>query len=108
MSRGNQRDKDREVSVCVIYFLEFLTRMYLYIYIHPLDESGNLTSNDPWQRAAQRSKASSGKTKGDPTAKREADAKALQDKIARKKAAQEAGGAATGDGKTGSKGKGKK
>jgi hypothetical protein len=48
------------------------------------------------QRAQARNKANEKVNKGDPVARREADAKALQEKIARKAAAKEAGGDAGG------------
>jgi hypothetical protein len=60
------------------------------------------------QRAANRHAKGADKKSGDPTARREADAKALQEKIARKQAAADAGGGTSGGGGAGGGKGGKK
>ena len=56
---------------------------------------GNQRDTDRKRAAARKGNAAK-KTVGDPSAKREADAKALQEKIARKKAQAEQGGSNSG------------
>ncbi|TYZ64254.1 hypothetical protein PybrP1_001799 [[Pythium] brassicae (nom. inval.)] len=53
---------------------------------------GNQRDVDRARAQARQAKASKSGVKGDPAARREADAKALQEKIAKKAAAKETGG----------------